>query len=614
MLARRTMLVPRALLSAAVLGFAMPAAGAVITPISAAHLSADFGTSATNLINGNGLSGYGPVLSQMHNGTTFDANHFWLSANFANTLTFTLPGPSTVSGVHIWQYDQGACCTGRGVSSFNVSFSTDGGVTFPTTISGITLNQAIGADESVQTRTFATQTGVTHVRFSNMTDFPAGPSPGYLGLAEVRFEGSTVLPPPPVITGGTGPGGFLAVGPSSDMTLWLKGDAGVTKDGSDRVSVWADQSGRANHVTQSTLGRQPLQNASQNGIPMVTFDGGAAAEPDEMISSSAVLARTIFLVDLSLSQGLECCNPAVGNQTSFLSIRRDITGDVFRHPGDGNDFTNPAGSVMLINGVLGNAAPLNQAQILEALRGGVGPFNFTNLKLAQHTGFTNRAWNGRLGEVLVLNRGLTVSEQRIMENYFSSKYDIPLNTAGGALDLYAGDTPANGNYDYDVFGIGRVDESDQVRSAGSQGLGILSASLGDGQWVLAGHKTPVNSLTGADMPGSFRRWERVWYVDATGPVGAALTFDFSDGGLGAPPGGPYALLYSPTSTFSFQFLTGPTSVAGDQVSFQLGAGVLRDGYYTLGIVPEPSSLVMALLGGLFVAGCVRRRHSGRPTR
>jgi len=395
------------------------------------------------------------------------------------------------------------------------------------------------------------------------------------------------------ITGGTGPGGFTPLGPTSDITLWVKGDAGITQDGSDRVSVWGDQSGHGNDVSQGTPNEQPLQNTAQNGIPLVTFDGGNAPEPDEMISASGVTAETVFLVNSSHAQ-VYTADPVIGDSTSYLSIRRGAS-NTWRAASDANDFTYPSGSEMAINGAPGNASPLNELQILAATRGG-GAFDFTNLKLGQHLGYSERAWNGSLGEVLVFNRSLNDAEQRIVENHLSSKFDITLD----AGDVYVGDTAANGDYDSDVFGIGRVSVSEQVASAGSQGFGIMSAALEDGEWVLAGHNAPTNSWVTADLPvGVTARWERVWYVDETGDVDVTLAFDFSDGGVSAPdPGAQLGLLYSPTNAFSFSSLPVYPTVNGDLVTFDLSGASLRNGYYTLGIVPEPGTLVLLGFGGI----------------
>ncbi len=55
------------------------------------------------------------------------------------------------------------------------------------------------------------------------------------------------------------------------MVLWLKADDGVTADGSNNVSAWADQTGNYT-VTQGTGGSQPTYVASDiNGKPALRF-------------------------------------------------------------------------------------------------------------------------------------------------------------------------------------------------------------------------------------------------------------------------------------------------------------------------------------------------------
>jgi hypothetical protein len=56
--------------------------------------------------------------------------------------------------------------------------------------------------------------------------------------------------------------------------LWLKADAGITKDGSNYVSQWADQSGNNNHAVQATGSAQPLwADGLLNGKPVINFNG-----------------------------------------------------------------------------------------------------------------------------------------------------------------------------------------------------------------------------------------------------------------------------------------------------------------------------------------------------
>lgn len=76
--------------------------------------------------------------------------------------------------------------------------------------------------------------------------------------------------------------------------LWLKADAGITKDGSNYVSQWADQSGNGNHAVQATGSAQPLWVDNQlNGKPILRFNNA------QYLLGSLIQANTkisIFIV------------------------------------------------------------------------------------------------------------------------------------------------------------------------------------------------------------------------------------------------------------------------------------------------------------------------------
>ena len=449
-------------------------------------------------------------------------------------------------------------------------------------------------------------------------------SSGFPLTGYIRDYAWAVNMPTLPITGGMGPGGFTPLGPTSDITLWVKGDAGITQDGSG-VSNWADQSGRGNDLVQATNANKPLQNVTINGVAAITFDGDGTNSPDFLEFSNTVPAQSIFFVSETIDLGVSGTNPDAifgggtsGPQSGYHnpSLRRN---DTTKYRGnttaDGYDFTYPTGSEFRVNSVLTDLAADGVTHIATAVRGsGSANWNANKAVIGLHQ---DRAWHGVMGEVIMFNRMLNSAERLLVENHLSAKYNVGSTSVGpdntlGANDFYAGDTTANGDYDLDVFGIGRLGVADQVPSAGSQGFGISSAALEDGEWVLAGHNSPANSWVTTDLPpGGVARWERVWYVDETGDVDVKLAFDFSDGGLSAPdPGAQLSLLYSPTNAFSFSAVAFYPTVNGDMVTFDLSGASLRDGYYTLGIVPEPGTLALLGLGGvaLLLPRVLRRRR------
>lgn len=60
--------------------------------------------------------------------------------------------------------------------------------------------------------------------------------------------------------------------PLAGLQAWYRSDLGITKDGSNLVATWADQSGNGRNLTEAT--NKPLWVASLvNGHPALRFDG-----------------------------------------------------------------------------------------------------------------------------------------------------------------------------------------------------------------------------------------------------------------------------------------------------------------------------------------------------
>jgi hypothetical protein len=80
------------------------------------------------------------------------------------------------------------------------------------------------------------------------------------------------------------------------LSLWVKGDTGITLNGS-KVSAWADQSGNGKNLIQNTAGNQPTYLASaKNGKPGVRFTIAATSFMSTSNFASAIAHPMIFIV------------------------------------------------------------------------------------------------------------------------------------------------------------------------------------------------------------------------------------------------------------------------------------------------------------------------------
>lgn len=113
--------------------------------------------------------------------------------------------------------------------------------------------------------------------------------------------------------------------------LWLKADAGITKDSSNYVSQWADQSGNGNHAVQGTVINQPLLvNNEYNGNPTVRFNGSSSFI-EGVITPTPNERVTIFFVAKQFSNTLN-------NGAILLNMSSEA-----------NDYINPGQIVVMAN-------------------------------------------------------------------------------------------------------------------------------------------------------------------------------------------------------------------------------------------------------------------------
>ncbi len=417
----------------------------------------------------------------------------------------------------------------------------------------------------------------------------------------------------------TGPAG---VGTTASNIIWFKANTGTSSTTNlTPLTQWNDQSGNLNHLSQPTANLQPLFRTGVpgqlNGMPSVEFDNNSTTNDYMNCADNSTLDNYTGMTSFCALR-YNAGTPA-GTPRAIFSKRND--------PSSQNDFgwfrytsnyffldVNGTGSRMntataysdnidyLVSYTFDGSAASNEQKMytgntLDAQSNNPSA-NVPNYAsdfhlgvLYGHTG-ANKQFNGFIPEVIIYNVLLNPAQYFIVNNYLSSKYNIAIATN----DYYLGDTPANGDFDLEVAGIGQSSAGNTNNSFDPSvcaGMGITYVSgFDDGDYVLAGNNLAVNTNLYTDVSvvsgGPITaRWQRIWNVDATNTgtaINTNVIFDLSNAGFTGTAGiaSNYKLLYRSTNSGNWTIVATATSTAGDQVTFTGISFNTNDGYYTLG--------------------------------
>jgi DNA-binding beta-propeller fold protein YncE len=451
---------------------------------------------------------------------------------------------------------------------------------------------------------------------------------------------STCTSVAPGAAGGNGPGGVSVTDGSGSLEAWYRADRGVYTDSGcttaatngGQVACWKDQSGNGRNATQTVAGTYPIYATNQiNGLPVLQFDGGndMLNLPDATVPTgdSPYSVFTTLNADTMGARGfLGSGNYGSNNQTNAFRFDpgsfiwnywwnvdfRTANNSVNTGVNYALSFVyNPGSRRIFING-----AP----SASDAASGRAG--GAANNTIGRTWPAASEFWDGTINEMIIYSAGLNSVDQILVENYLNAKYNVALNTGGGALDVYDGDAnDANHNFDLDMAGIGRFGGNNHTQ-AFSAGIIVVNRTFlqDNGDWLTFGHLTPTSGYTNADVPTSGawatapapRRWARYWYfnrTDAAGTTGGTvdIIFDFSEGNMNGnseTPAGPasnYRLLKRANPTGQFSDIATATAIVGDQVQF-LGVDVaLLGSNFTLGTLDDNASPTAIQLDSLSVS-------------
>ncbi len=177
-----------------------------------------------------------------------------------------------------------------------------------------------------------------------------------------------------------------------------------------------------------------------------------------------------------------------------------------------NDNTTHIGMLKVENGV-GQEIYADGASVATGAKDG-SDFNWeSGMVIGGHQGWDYL--NGDIAEVIMYNKVLNDPERIIVENYLSSKYNVPIPN-----DYYAYD----GSYGHDVTGVGQENGTTHFQARSDSILEILGFpfNMVDGEFMLWGHDNGAyDSWSSANVPNAnVQRLPRVWRIDETGDIGA----------------------------------------------------------------------------------------------
>ena len=260
----------------------------------------------------------------------------------------------------------------------------------------------------------------------------------------------------------------------TNLTLWLKSDAGITLDGKNGVSRWADQSSRSNHLEQIDADRRPtVLTDALHGLPTLQFR-------DDWLTRGNVLGTNLFS---SNSVSLFVVQRQLGSdiRTTTLAWRGGSEQRLYLHATYDDNLSFQVGNPS----AGGNVTTLQPPgwddawHVISCHRNGTnGVIRVDGIAVTPPLVFTSEAnvdqsadfivgsdhfgntFNGDIAEILIFNEVLSVTDRQTVEETLLNKWAVARAPAAlpDLLIKAASETTATGDGLYQL-----QPESDQIR-------------------------------------------------------------------------------------------------------------------------------------------------------
>jgi len=251
------------------------------------------------------------------------------------------------------------------------------------------------------------------------------------------------------------PLGFFA-GPTGPMpplpglANWVKSDAGVTKDGSNNVTAWADQSGHGRNWTEVNLypARVVWTANVKNGLPALSVDGNNGATNHNCLKVAPFRSGSdtgeILVVILGGPTGGGVANYSWGGFGSYSAttghyVYSDGTWYEFfgitsrpaiSNIGQGTAATWAIIDISVDSGASNYIARRNNSTLSTSSqtigwRDGTAGNLFVLFAATDNSCSGSFPWTGGIGEILFYDHVLSSSDRSAAYSYLSTKWAIP---------------------------------------------------------------------------------------------------------------------------------------------------------------------------------------------
>lgn len=359
------------------------------------------------------------------------------------------------------------------------------------------------------------------------------------------------------VTGNTGPAGVGSNTGNSFLKLWFKVDNGLNTTGT-AINSWTNSAGVAALDISEAGGQRPTLVAGViNGFSEVSFNGSNRLRTGLTLTTSNFIndQASSFVVNradnTTQSSSVYLTDPLEANR---FSNHIPWSGTVYYDMGTccGTDAQIEVASLTGLTGYSIWSYDANSTTGKQLYRNGTLLQDRANT-LAYSSHATHRfniggnttgsaGFQGDVTEVIIFNARVNQAQRVLIQNYLSAKYAIAL----AALDLYTMDDAGNGNFDYEVAGIGQA--SDGSRHNDAKGSGAVRmwnpSGLANGEFLIWGHagQAFAGGNTAVDGVVIQERLQRIWRVSETGDVGTVSISVNLAGTMGSALGSNLRLL------------------------------------------------------------------------